>query len=162
VQAQQRIGSGEARGHHLNFRADLIRDSIVRIPDSQSPSIRGYEVHRMGPVASGFTPRAPRFDLKVPVVLYLGDRIASGHSINVSESGMLAMFDRPVEAWLTGQLSSVAGEWHLSIDVRVVRAEGRTAALVFKIVSEGDRATIQKLIDHADPGSADRPLAPAS
>jgi hypothetical protein len=116
----------------------------------------------MGPDASGITPRAPRFDLKVPLVLYLRDRIASGHSVNVSESGMLATFDRRLEAWLTGHLCVVAGEWHLAIDVRIVRVEGRVAAMAFEIANEGDRATIRKLIECANPGLMAQPPAPAA
>jgi hypothetical protein len=104
----------------------------------------------MGPDA---TPRAPRFDIKVPLVLYLRDRIASGHSINVSESGMLATFNRRLDPWAAGHLCAVAGELHLAIDVHVVRVEGRAAAMAFEVGSEGDRATIRRLIEYAGPAA---------
>jgi hypothetical protein len=104
----------------------------------------------MGPDAQGFQSRAARFDLKVPLVLYLRDHMTSGQSINVSESGMLARFDRSLEIWLKGHLCVVAGEWHLGIDVHIARVDGRMTALVFEIRSDGDRATIQKLIELAD------------
>jgi hypothetical protein len=104
----------------------------------------------MGSDASSFISRAPRFDLKVPVVLYLRDHMSSGQSINVSESGMLVRFDRTLEIWLKGHLCAVAGEWHLSINVHIIRVEGRVTALAFEIKGEGDRATIRKLIELAD------------
>jgi hypothetical protein len=92
----------------------------------------------------------------------MSNGIARGHSINLSESGMLVTLDRRVDAWDTGRLSTAAGEWHFSIDVRIVRVEGRQAALTYKNVSENERAIIHKILDHMDPGLADRPLAPAS
>ena len=116
----------------------------------------------MGSGANSFISRAPRFDLKVPVVLYLRDRLASGYSINVSESGMLATFNRTVDPLLKGHLSAVAGEWHLSIDVHIVRVEGRVTAMAFEIEGEADRATIQKLIDHAEHEHAIELPAPAA
>jgi hypothetical protein len=104
----------------------------------------------MGSDANSFNPRALRFELKVPVVLYLRDHMASGQSINVSESGMLARFDRALEIWLKGHLCVVAGEWHLSIDVHIARVDGWVTALTFEIKGEGDRATIRKLIELAE------------
>ena len=104
----------------------------------------------MGSDTSSFSPRAPRFELKVPVVLYLRDHMASGQSVNVSESGMLVRFDRTLEIWLKGHLCAVAGEWHLSINVHIIRVDGQLTALAYEIGSEGDRATIRKLIELAE------------
>jgi hypothetical protein len=104
----------------------------------------------MGSDANSFIPRSLRFALNVPVVLYLRDHMASGRSINVSDSGMLVRFDQTLEIWLKGHLCVVAGEWHLSIDVHIIRVEGQLTALAYEIGSEGDRATIRKLIELAD------------
>lgn len=116
----------------------------------------------MGSGTNSFISRAPRFALKVPVVLYLRDHMASGQSINVSESGMLARFDRTLDIWLKGHLCAVAGEWHLSIDVHIARVDGRVTALAFEIKGEGDRTTIQKLIElaeHEHPAALPAPAA---
>jgi PilZ domain-containing protein len=103
----------------------------------------------MGSDEKVFAPRAPRFDLRTPVVLHLPEGIVKGYSVNVSESGMLAKFDRPVDIWAEGRLSADVGEWNLSINFRVARIEGRDTGLCFHIANEGDRKTIQKLIEYA-------------
>ncbi|MGD0796347.1 MAG: PilZ domain-containing protein [Acidobacteriaceae bacterium] len=117
----------------------------------------------MGSDIREFVVRAARFDFRTPIIIYMPNGIARGHSVNLSESGMLVTLDRRVDVWDTGRLSTAAtGERYFSVDVRVVRVEGRLAALTYKNVSESERATIQRVIEHMDPGLADRPLAPAS
>jgi hypothetical protein len=103
----------------------------------------------MGSDAKVLAPRAPRFDFRTPVVLFLPQGIMKGYSVNVSESGMLAKFDRPVDIWAEGRLSADVGEWNLSINIRVARIEGRETGLSYHIANEGDHKTIQKLIEFA-------------
>ena len=62
------------------------------------------------------------------------------------QQGMLVIFDRQLEVALTGQLSGILRESHIAIVTRIVRVEGRVAALAFQGMSEKDRAIIQKLI----------------
>jgi PilZ domain len=107
----------------------------------------------MGSDANVFPPRAPRFDLRTPVVLLLPQGIVKGYSVNVSESGMLARFDRLVDIWAEGRLEAVIGDWDISINIRVARIEGRETGLRYNIANEGDRMTIQRLIEHASQGS---------
>ena len=116
----------------------------------------------MGTETIDSTPRATRYDLNVPVVLYLLDGIASGRTINVSDTGILATFDRPLDPWDTGRLHTLATGSYLSIEVRVVRVEGQQVGMTFQIAEESDRATIGKLIELANLGLALVPPAPAA
>jgi hypothetical protein len=110
--------------------------------------------------ANNFNPLDARMDMDVPVILYLHDRIASGHTVNVSDSGMLATFDRRLDPWATGRLCVVTEKSHLSIQVRIVRVDGSLAGMSF--VSDSDHADIQQLIEHANGGPAAAPRAPAA
>jgi hypothetical protein len=101
--------------------------------------------------ASGFTARSPRLAFNAPVVFYFDGGEVRGHSVNISESGMLAVFDAQLDGRLVGKLSAVVGEWHINIRARVVRIEGRVAAFAFRDVNETDRVAIQTLIEHAKP-----------
>ena len=75
-----------------------------------------------------------------------------GNSVNISESGMLAEFDRGPEVWLTGRILAQIGEWRLSTGVSVVRVDGRMAAFAFREMSDIDRTRIRKLIEDANEG----------
>jgi hypothetical protein len=109
----------------------------------------------MGSDTNGpFYSRAYRFDLKMPIFLDLPEGRVKGRSLDVSESGMLAFFEQPLDVWLTGRLSAVIGGWQISINVRVARVDGRKTGLNFLVGSRGDLVTIQKLIELA----ANQPL----
>jgi hypothetical protein len=96
-----------------------------------------------------FYARAARFDLKTPLLFRLPEGIVKGRSINVSETGMLAVFEQRMDLWATGRLSTATEDSHVDLDVRVARADGREAGLNFQIASEDDRIAIQKLIAYA-------------
>jgi len=104
----------------------------------------------MGYSATGVPSRAPRFNLSTRVVLHLPEGNFKGHSINVSQSGMLATFDRALDVWLDGRLFALVGEDFLGINVRVARVDGRLAGLTFQVAGESDRIMIQKLLERAD------------
>jgi hypothetical protein len=116
----------------------------------------------MGAEAIDFIPRATRYGLNVPVMLYLPDDIASGRTINISETGILATFDRSLDPWATGRLCAEVRRSYLSIEVRVVRVEGRQTGMTFHIVTEGDHAAIRELIEFAQMELAAVPPAPAA
>ncbi len=94
-------------------------------------------------------PRAPRFELRVPIVIQLPEGMVKGRSLNISESGMGAVFDDHLDVWLAGRLFVMIEDLHLSINVRVARVQDREAGLTFQVATDGDRITIQKLIEHA-------------
>jgi len=110
-----------------------------------------------------FLAREIRYDLDVPVLLYLLDGVAAGHTINISGSGVLAVFNnRRVDAWDTGRLRIETRGGYLSIEVRVARVEGHQAGMTFRIENESDRVTIRELIALAMLGLAILPPAPAA
>jgi len=98
-----------------------------------------------------YQPRAPRFDLHLPIRFFSTDGLANGHCINVSETGMRVTFERPVDFWLEGELDFLIEEQKFTIKARVVRADVRDAGLLFHIDSDADRLTITKLLEIASP-----------
>jgi hypothetical protein len=97
-----------------------------------------------------FISRAPRYRIKTPLTLHLpgGDR--KGHSIDLSESGVWAAFDRGLDLWLEGRLSATLGEWNVDFGVRVARIDGLEAGLVFQGLTDKDRAIIKHFIQHSN------------
>jgi hypothetical protein len=93
-----------------------------------------------------FIPRDPRYRIKTPLVLHLPDGDWKGHSIDISESGVWAVFDQLLDVWIKGKLSAIFGEWQIDLDVRVVRTDGFEAGLVFQGLSDKDRAIIKAFI----------------
>jgi len=89
----------------------------------------------------------------------LSDHMASGHSkagrecwphsIGRSIPGLGAICPR----------RRVSG---ISASISIVRVEGRTAAMSFEIRGEGDRATIQRLIEYAERKHAAESPVPAA
>jgi hypothetical protein len=104
----------------------------------------------MNPNPPGFIDRAPRLPLKTAVVFDCAEGKVKGRTVNISESGMLAVFDRPLDIWLPGRIMGVVGGWYVDVRVRVVRVDGRTAALAFEGLTESSRAAIQKLVEQSD------------
>jgi hypothetical protein len=96
-----------------------------------------------------FVPRAPRFVLETPVSIELSEGTIKGQSVNVSESGMAAIFEELMDVWAKGPLHAEVGDSHITLNVRVARANGREAGLTFLIAGDDDREAIQKLIDCA-------------
>ena len=106
----------------------------------------------MGSARPGFTVRASRLSLKTPVMFYFAGGKVRGNSVNISESGMLAEFERGQEDWLKGRILAQIGEWRMSIDVSVVRVEGHLTAFAFRGMSDIDHARIHKLVEDATEG----------
>jgi PilZ domain len=128
--------------------------SRSRLLESQAVQTAAQGACGMGAGVSGFTARAPRFSLRMPVVFLFDEGEAKGYSVNISESGMLAVIDWELDFSPTGQLLVVFGDWHVGIDARVVRIEGCQIALAFQRIRENDRFTIQKLIERLNGASA--------
>lgn len=96
--------------------------------------------------------RASRLSLKTPVLFSFAGGKVRGNSVNISELGMLAEFDRGQEIWLTGRILAQIGEWRLSIGVCVVRVDGRKTAFSFREISDVDRSRIRELVENATEG----------
>ena len=106
----------------------------------------------MGFTTLGFIARASRLRLKTPVIFYFAGGKVRGNSVNISESGMLAEFDRVPEVWLTGRILAQIGEWRLSTNVSVIRVDGRMTAFAFREMSDMDRTRIHKVVEDATEG----------
>ena len=101
------------------------------------------------PVQSSHINRSARYDLELPLTLLMEDEELSGHTCNVSETGMLARFARPLDIWTEGTLSLLAGEHYLTLKARVVRTQDREAGFLFLLETENDRRAAEILLDAA-------------
>jgi PilZ domain len=101
------------------------------------------------PAADGFTPRAPRSGLRIPLTFHFDGGIAKGHSIDISESGVLAVFDQHLDVWVNGQLSLLVHGRPITIEARVARVDGLTAALPFRSMNVTNLTLVQNLIKQA-------------
>jgi hypothetical protein len=87
--------------------------------------------------------------IKTPLALRLPDGDRIGYSINISESGVWASFDRGLDLWVEGTLSATFGERDVNFGVRVVRSDGHEAGLIFHGLSDEDRVLIKTFIDQS-------------
>ncbi len=99
----------------------------------------------MGP----FKPRPSRFDLNVPLSFLTEGEVLNGHCVNVSQSGMLVLFDAPIDLFTEGTLSLTADEYILSIRARVARTQGNDAGMAFFLTTENDHRTVAILLEFA-------------
>ncbi len=106
-------------------------------------------MYTLGFNTNGFVPRAPRLNLTTPVVFHFAAERVNGYSVDLSESGILANFDRGLDIWLEGKLSVLIGERLIDVEARVVRVEGRMAALAFQDISNEARRMLQLLLEAA-------------
>ena len=93
--------------------------------------------------------RPARFDLNVPLTFKTEDGVLYGHCVNISTSGMLAVFNPEVQLFTQGEIALETGEYFVNITARVARVLGSDHGLAFKIDSDSDRRTIQVLIEYA-------------
>jgi len=110
--------------------------------------MKGCIGHRS--VSDGFTDRARRVRLNLPVVFEYAGGTATGKTVDISESGILVEFDQIMDLWTTGDLSLEDEEWHLQINARVARVNGRQAAFAFRSMNSSDRELVRDLIAHID------------
>ena len=92
-------------------------------------------------------PRGTRFQLEAPICFAEAELRLDGQCINVSDSGLLAKFDKAPELWAEGQLTLEAGEHYLTLHARVARLQGNDAGFAFSVETENDRATIEILLN---------------
>ena len=62
---------------------------------------------------------------------------------------MRAEFDKPVVAWMVGELTILLEEGYVSIGVRVARVDGHDAGLAFYIEDDKDRLAVGRLMSFA-------------
>lgn len=97
--------------------------------------------------------RSERYDLNIPIEYLQEGRIVLGRCINISESGLLARFDEPLDLWTTGELRLHAGQRSCKLGARVVRVTQREAGLTFSRrsdeLSENHSGLIESFIEEA-------------
>jgi hypothetical protein len=98
------------------------------------------------PEHSIFIPRATRYPLAVPISFVTDEERYEGHSVNLSESGLLASFSSAPELWVDGKIEMEAGNHYLDIHARVARLEGNGVGLAFCLNTDSDRAAVAVLI----------------
>lgn len=90
-----------------------------------------------------------RFKLVVSLSFKTPDGTIAGHTIDVSQSGLLAKFNEPVELWVVGEISLTVGEYYLEIKARVARTLEDGCGLSFLIEDHNDRQAVAILNDYA-------------
>ncbi|MES2392110.1 MAG: PilZ domain-containing protein [Acidobacteriota bacterium] len=101
------------------------------------------------PASRILIPRAARIPLTIPVVFACAEGRVKGRSIDISESGILATFERPLDIWITGHLSILVPEHPIFLDARIARVESHTAAMSFRTMTARDSFIIHSLINKA-------------
>jgi hypothetical protein len=105
--------------------------------------------HSPADAEKNHAPRAVRSPFDARVCFIVEDRRIDGQCLNLSESGLLATFEQPLELWTRGQLTWSTSAYYLSLEANVSRVQGNEAGLAFLIESENDRLTISLLTEYA-------------
>ena len=93
--------------------------------------------------------RPARFDLNVALSFKTDDGIVEGHCVNVSASGMLAVFNREIDLFTVGEISLEVGEYFVNITARVARVQSGDHGLSFRIDNDSARDPIQVRVNYA-------------
>ena len=96
--------------------------------------------------------RAPRLDLSFPLVFTSAEGVFAGHCLNLSDSGLLATFDRPVELWTQGSLLLHFGDDEVRLQARIARTHENEAGLAFFYSNDSERHAIQAAVRFAAAG----------
>lgn len=96
-----------------------------------------------------FQLRSPRLNLSFPLEFLSEGAITRGHCLNVSESGLLGVFDVAPELWTTGDLLLHFGQSRQRIRARVARVNENEAGLSFLFAGEREREAVRALVDFA-------------
>lgn len=96
-----------------------------------------------------FQQRAPRLNLSFPVTFHTGGSALRGHCLNLSESGLLAVFAEPLELWTTGELELVFEEQRALQPARVARTQDRESGMAFVFSGEAQRAFVRAMLQFA-------------
>jgi hypothetical protein len=97
---------------------------------------------------NSFVPRSTRYNLELPIRFFSTEGFLTGHLLNVSESGLLAKFDKPVDVWTVGEVSAYVtdvGDGYININARVSRIDHSEVALTFT-ESANDYPSIRYLV----------------
>lgn len=93
--------------------------------------------------------RPSRIALDLPFELRVAGVVTGGQTVNVSESGLFARLDVPVELWMVGEISMTVGAYYIELDVRVARTHGDGYGLSFLLDNPNDHRAVRVLNDYA-------------
>ena len=93
--------------------------------------------------------RAPRVNANFRLSFSSGGSEIPGRCMNISASGLLGHFAKPLELWTEGELTVHFGEGVLGIKARVSRVMDLQAGLVFLASTAEDREAINAGTDSA-------------
>lgn len=103
---------------------------------------------------SPFQQRARRVDMSFPVVFReAGAAPVPGSCLNLSESGLLAVFDVALELWSHGVIEIVHGGETAAMEARVARVSECEAGLAFAIHGEREQGIVRGLLREAERGT---------
>ena len=96
---------------------------------------------------SSFQNRAPRLNLSFPLEFQCEDGlVVKGHCLNLSESGLLAIFDQALDLWTTGDVVLQGGDGACEVPARVARAADSEVGLAFSFRTETQRQAVRSLL----------------
>ena len=96
-----------------------------------------------------YRPRSERLDMNFPVEFF-GDGVQeNGMCQNLSASGLLAHFPRPLELWTNGELWCDTGMMILELKVRIVRAREQEIGMMFQFRDEREREAVRLVVASA-------------
>ncbi len=102
--------------------------------------------NELSAITSIFTSRAAREQCQVPISFHADGKTVAGHSVDLSQSGMLARFEEPLEAWITGNLIIRFNEDLFVVRARVARVDGSQAGLAFRPETQEEHEAVRMLI----------------
>ena len=97
--------------------------------------------------------RAPRLNLSFPLEFRVDDAPTLGHCLNLSESGLLGVFDVPLDLWTSGELLLQFNETRCWVPARVARSAEHEAGLSFLFRGEREREVVRSLLRQAETGT---------
>jgi hypothetical protein len=97
-----------------------------------------------------FTPRDPRYRVKTLAFFRFDQSTVKGHSINISESGILVAFAERLDVWITGKLTVILGESRIDVSARILRADGHQVGFAFLNPTVQDRMAIRTFVDQSN------------
>lgn len=99
---------------------------------------------------SAFQERAPRLDFSFPLEFRSEGERFSGRCLNVSESGLLAIFDQLLDLWARGELSLNYGTGTCVVPARVARVGEREVGFAFAVQTLAQREAVRAMLEVAE------------
>ncbi len=90
--------------------------------------------------------RAARLNLSFPLQFRSEDGAVPGHCLNLSESGLLGVFENPLDLWSRGEILLQFGNTAGWLLAKVARVADNEAGLAFAFRGEAERDLVRLLL----------------